>query len=235
MRPFAIVAAAVLAVAAVAYPQAVVKERFAAPGGKTAGGLVCWTNSAGDNGQDCVGGGLFGGTLPYRRIYIGVRAGVCTTTLGCSAPVQIETASNKINYVSAAFDLTQQWQLDWVIPLNYVAGTAIIASVDWVPDADVTGGSVGWVYSAMATRNRTAIDAALGSAITVTQAWNAAGQLMQSPVSAAITAAGTPQPGDHLFVQVARNSTTLAGGAFNLANMLGVYIAYQVNKNSSEG
>lgn len=238
----AMIAVCVVAFPAVAaaQPGARVRELFG-PRGVTDGAIICWDGTDGAHGKNCTGDTL-AYVAPYPKKAVPLRAvsGYCKTTNGCTTPSQTETTTNKINYGAAIFadDSTTCWQIDTRLPKNYVDGSTFTAEVSWIPDDDTTSGSVVWSVAAGAIRDQGTIDSALGTPVQIVDAWGAAGKLHVSGTSGAITAAGSPVGGDHIWVETCRvggdGSDDLAGGASDNANLLTTYLIFSVDKLSTE-
>jgi hypothetical protein len=155
-----------------------------------------------------------------RMIILTGAGGWPTTTSGCTGPTQTESATNKINLLGLVFangvNSNAQWSV--VMPSNWDAGT-ITATYYWMANSTSTN-NVTFGCQAGAYGDSVTLDAALGSAVEVTQAnTSTALQLHVSSASGAITVGGTPAVNNMVQIQVYRKgaSDTLAVPATLLA------------------
>lgn len=138
-----------------------------------------------------------------------------STTAGCAALAQVETASNKQNYKTLDFDQTTQEHAEFAIwmPPSWNAGT-ISFQVVWTAAAGSAAQTVIWGLQARAYADGDAIDQAWGTAITVSDALDATGDIHYSSNSSALTVGGTPATGEMVFFRIYRDiSDTLAADA----------------------
>lgn len=137
---------------------------------------------------------------------IPIPAGAMTsrTTNGAAAG-SAEATTNKGMIVSLDFDATTQEyaQFDLPMPEQWNEGT-ITAVFGWSHGATATNFGVTWGIQAIALSNDDAQDAAFGTAAEVTDTGGTTDDLYQSPETAAVTIAGTPQAGDLVRFQVYR-------------------------------
>lgn len=145
------------------------------------------------------------------------------TTGGCAALAKTEMTTSLFNIQSLDFDQTTQEfaQFQISLPRNWNNGT-VTAKVYWTA-ASGSGGVV-WGISGGAYSDDDALTVALGTAQTCTDTLISTNDLHISPVSSAITLAGTPADSDFLAFQISRNvsdgSDTLSGDA----KLLGILI-----------
>ena len=142
-------------------------------------------------------------------------SGLPSTTNGAGAAAQLETATNKVNFNLPPFVNGSKTYLEWdfIMPDDYGGGT-ITAQFFWTANSAVANsvvwGLAGRIYSA-----GDALDQAMGTSVEVTSANTAAAYSdNESPVSAAITFAGTPGAGKRVHIKAYR----LGSGADNLAS-----------------
>lgn len=129
-----------------------------------------------------------------------------TTTAG-AVQAQIETSTNKVNYVVWDFDDTTEEHVWFMVPMpkRWDEGTLTMDFI-WLSGGASTDDVI-WQAEMLALGNSDDPDAAFGTAIAVTDThsgtaddWNI------SSVTAAITASGTPVEGDMLMVQISRKA-----------------------------
>lgn len=153
-----------------------------------------------------------------------------TTTAGCAEAAQAETTSNKINYEYLAFDeAAEEKGFFWFpTPKSYNASTFTLRAV-WTHPATATNFDVVWEFEMLSLADGDAIDAAVGTAITVTDTGGTTEDFYTSPESAAVTASGTPAKQDWIYCQISRKA---ADGSDNLAvdaHLIGVEVYYTTN------
>jgi hypothetical protein len=150
-----------------------------------------------------------------------------SVTSGSSFPTRIETATNKVNVYLVDFaDGSQLFaQSTYVMPSNY-AGSTITATFYWTVSSN-TAGNVIWGVAGRAYGGNAAIDAAFGTAQTVTSASSAtAGQTFISSATAAVTLAGSPAAGQLVQFRFYRDGAAGGDTMAATARLYGVSIAY---------
>lgn len=158
-----------------------------------------------------------------------VPAGAMTprTTNGAE-PLTVEFATNDIMVDQLAFDSSTEEgaQFPWRMPQDWDLGT-VTAKFHWDGAAAATG-TVIWGIRGRAYGNSAAIDQAFGTQITVTDTLITVGDVHLTPVTAAITLAGTPNVNDYIIFQIV--ATT--GGTISVDQLLmGVTIQYGKTRN----
>ena len=144
------------------------------------------------------------------RETVWIPAGAMTSrsTNGAS-PGTAETTTNKIMLRTLDFDAgtAEYAQFAVTMPKSWNEGTIKVQFI-WSNAAGT--GNVIWGCQAVAISNDDVLDAAFGTAQTVTDAVTAAGDLMKSDETGAITVGGTPVAGDTVVLQFYRDAA--AGG-----------------------
>lgn len=137
----------------------------------------------------------------------------------------IETATNKVLVRSLDFDAAaiEYAQFSVRMPKSWNEGT-VTAFFVW-SNASGTGNVV-WAIQAVAISDDDVLDVAFGTAIGVTDAVTAAGDVMQSDETAAITIAGTPANNDLVVFQVYRDATNGSDTLAVDARLHGVALIY---------
>lgn len=155
-----------------------------------------------------------------------IPAGAMTqrTTNGAASGTA-ETTTNKKMLKTLDFDAAtaEYAQFDVRMPKSWNEGT-VTAFFLW-SNASGTGNVV-WALQGVAISDDDVLDVAFGTAQTVTDGVTAAGDLMQSAETSAITIAGTPAAGDLVSFQVYRDA---ANGSDTLAvdaRLHGVVLIY---------
>ena len=157
-------------------------------------------DKANDNFTELYGLGTGGGEF---MIPIMAAAMTSRTTSGAAAGLS-ETTTNKVMLPTLDFDQSTDEFAQFMMPMpkSWNEGT-LIASFIWTADAT---GDVVWGMQAVAISNDDPLDAAFGSAVTVTDSVTAAGDLMESAESAAMTVGGSPAELDLVAFQVYRDA-----------------------------
>lgn len=148
------------------------------------------------------------------EIFVRANAMIPTLTTGCAALAQSETTTNDVNYQSLDFDQTTQEHANFtvVMPDDWNAGTVTFKAY-WT--AATGSGTVAWGLQGISFADDDALDTAWGTAQTSTDTLLATGDMHISPVSSAITIAGTPAAGEPVLFRIYRAtaSDTLTGDA----------------------
>jgi hypothetical protein len=161
------------------------------------------------------------------EVYVSAGAFIPQITNGPAAGI-VEMSTNKQPVLSLDFDTTTQEYavLWWIPPKRWDRGT-ITFTLFWT--AASGSGGVAFSLQGAAISNDDALDAAYGTAITVTDTLITANDCHVSAASAAITIAGTPAAADlialRLSREVANGSDTLAVDA----KVLGIVISYNAS------
>lgn len=170
-----------------------------------------------------------GNTYPIRtykrEIYVPAYQMWPSTTNGSSAITKTEYTTNDQDLQSLDFDQTTQEhaQFTLVMPDDWNAGT-ITYKAWWTAAAGSAAQTVEWNLQARAYANDDAIDAAWGTAIEVSDALIATGDIHVTSESAALTIANTPSAGELVQFRVYRDvADTLAADAKLLAIKLYYY------------
>ena len=159
-------------------------------------------------------------------IYIPASAMVAQTTNG-AAVGSTETATNDIMRSTLDFDAATIEYAQFQIALgnSWNEGTV---TVQFYWEAANTGDVV-WGAQGVCISDDDVLDAAFGTAQTVTDSVTAVGDLMVSSATAAITLAGTPTAGDLTILRVYRNATSGSDTLAVDAKLLGVKVNFTTN------
>lgn len=161
-----------------------------------------------------------------QSIYLPASALLPATTSG-PAPAQLESSTNKINYAVLDFDASADEYAHFNIPMpkSWNLGT-IKFRVQWSTTATDTDG-VAWGLQAVAIADGDAIDTALGTAVVVTDvAQSAAGDVLTTAISDAVTIAGSPAAGELSFFRLFRDVSDAADVMAEDARLIGIEIFY---------
>lgn len=160
------------------------------------------------------------------EIFGRANAMIPTLTAGCAPLATSETTTNDVNYQSLDFDQTTQEHANFtvIMPDDWDAGT-ITFKAYWTADSGT--GTVVFGLQGIAFADDDALDTAWGTAQTSTDTLLATGDMHISPVSAAITIAGTPVAGEPVLFRIYRDvaTDTLTGDA----KLIGVKIYFTRN------
>jgi hypothetical protein len=150
------------------------------------------------------------------EIVLGAGDGWPSTTAGCAAAALAEYGTNKQNLLTMDFDQTTQEHAEWTVwlPATY-NGSTISFIVAWTAAAGTAAQTVEWNLQARAYANDDAIDQAWGTAVEVSDALIATGDMHYTAVSGAVTIGGGPAAGEVMQVRVYRDvgGDTLAADA----------------------
>lgn len=160
-------------------------------------------------------------------IYVPASAMVARTTNGAASGTA-ETTTNKVMLKTLDFDAAtiEYAQFSVRMPKGWNEST-VTAYFLWSNAAGT--GNVVWALQGLARSDDDALDTAFGTAVTVTDGVTAAGDLMQSAATSAITIGGTPAEADWVVFQVYRNASDGADTFATDARLHGVVVIYTTN------
>jgi hypothetical protein len=175
-----------------------------------------------------LGGGGGTSSVGKHSIWIPASAMMSRTTNG-AAIGSVESSTNKVMSRTLDFDKdTDEFaQFTVRMPKSWDEST-VTAWFLWSSAVSGTT-SVVWGLQGVALSNDDALDAAFGTAQTVTDAQTAAGDLMQSDETSAITIAGTPAELDYVVFQVYRDANNGSDDLDDDARLHGVLVVYNTN------
>lgn len=167
-----------------------------------------------------------------QTIWIPAGAMTAATTSGPGS-AQIESSTNKQNQNVLDFDASADEYAHFQIafPLSWNEGT-VTAQVWWTTTATGTTG-VAWGLQGVAVSDGDPIDASWGTAIVVTDnAQSAAGDVLITAETSAITIAGTPAAGDLCFFRIFRDVSDAADDMTQDARLIGIKLFYTTDENT---
>lgn len=184
------------------------------------------TFSNGDPNIAVAGGNIkVAGADPKRGMYIPASSMYPSTTAGCAALTQVESATNDVNIKVLDFDGagTSKESAEFGIqsPIWWDASTI---TVQFVWYASAGSGTVNWEAQAVAFSDDDALDAAYGTLQEVTDTLLATGDVHITAATSAITVAGSPVAGDWINIRVNRdpaNDTNTSD-----ARLMGVRVSF---------
>lgn len=163
-----------------------------------------------------------GGTPGVRAIAVPAVAMFAASTNGATYNTA-ETSSNKVMSVGYNFDQStaQSTQFAIAMPSTWNRGT-VTAQLYWTTAG--SSGNVIWKVSAVAVSNDDPVDAAFGTAQSVTDGATAAGDLMITAATSAITVGGSPASGDRVWFKIERDAASGSDTLSSDAKLLEVVI-----------
>jgi hypothetical protein len=164
----------------------------------------------------------------YRQLWVG--GWRPTLTSGCGAPAQIEMSTNKNVYDYAPFDPStiEYAYANVPMPDDYTGGT-VYAKFYWLHPATTTNFGVSWGLQGVSFGDDDALDAAQGTAIYANDTGGTTSDLYISPLTAAITIAGTPAAGKLINWRALRKADDATNDTLAVdAYLIGVMIWYPV-------
>lgn len=172
------------------------------------------TASSGDVEELTVGTGLAfsSGTLNLaggrQTVYIPAAAMRPSQTGGCAVASLIATSANHPDMFTLDFDAStaEYAQFSLRMPKAWNEST-ITALCEWSHASTATNFGVVWGVQAVGLSDGDSIDAAFGTAQTVTDTGGAANTLYKTAETSAITIAGSPAELDTVYVRVYRDAT----------------------------
>ena len=164
----------------------------------------------------------------YKNLYIG--GWKPTVTSGCASSARIEMGTNKNTYDYLAFDkdTIEYAYANVPMPDDYTGG-AIYAKFYWLHPATTTNFGVSWGLQAVSFSDDDTLDAAQGTAKYANDTGGTTSDLYISPMTDAITIAGTPVAGDLVQFRVSRKADDATNDTLAVdAYLLGAMIWYPV-------
>lgn len=164
-----------------------------------------------------------------RTLYRTAGEMVPTTTNGAESGSS-ELATNDIMKSGLDFDAATAEKAQFVVqmPKGWNEGT-IVAQFIWSTAATAGTGNVVWGLKAGALSDDDAMDAALGTGVTVTDGFLLADDMHISAETAAITVGGSPAAEDAVVFEVYRDAASGSDTYTQDARLLGVKIHYTVD------
>lgn len=161
-------------------------------------------------------------SIPGGAITARTTAGAGTSTL--------ETSTNRNMYRTVDFDTTTQEFAQFVVPMpkGWNEGT-MTYQVIWSHPSTSTNFGVVFGLSAVAFSDADAGDAAFGTVVTVTDTGGTTNAVYHSPVSGAVTIAGSPVENDLVMFQLQRNPADAADTLAVDARVIAVKIHFTIN------
>jgi len=170
---------------------------------------------------------LEGLAVGKRTIWVPAAAMLARTT-GGAASGTVETATNKVMLRTLDFDAAAAEYAQFAVqmPKSWNRST-VSARFVWSNAAGT--GDVVWALQALAISDDDVLDAAFGTAVTVTDSVTAAGDLMSSAESSAMTVGGALAASDWVTFQVYRDAAAGADTLAGDARLHGVSLYYTTN------
>lgn len=142
----------------------------------------------------------------------------------------LETTTNRNMYRTVDFDTSTQEFAQFIVPMpkGWNEGT-ITYQVVWSHPSTTTNFGVVFGLSAVAISDGDAGDAAFGTVVTVTDTGGTTNAVYQTPVSGAVTIAGTPAENDLVMFQLQRNPADASDTLAVDARVVAVKIFFTIN------
>lgn len=155
-------------------------------------------------------------------------SGMVSRTTSGAASGSTETTTNKIMVRSLDFDAAADEFAQFTIPAMPKRWNESTITFKAIWTATNTGNVV-WGMQAVAISDDDVLDAAFGTAVTVTDGVTAANDVMKSAESSAITIGGTPAEGDMVVFQVYRDADDASDTCTVDAKLIGVELFFSFN------
>ena len=196
----------------------------------TAGGNITLTyNDTANTLTIAAAGGSGGGAIGKQTVWVPATAMIPRVTAG-PADGWAETGVNKVQVRSLDFDAatTEFAQFQIAMPKSWDEGAVSFQAL-WSHGAASTTFGVVWQMAAVALSDGDGLDAAFGTAASVTDTGGAADTLYQSPTSGPLTIAGAPSEGDLAVFQISRAASDAADTLSVDADLIGVRLFFTTN------
>ena len=166
-------------------------------------------------------------TLSHQRnIVLMAGSGWSTTTAGCAYSTLVESTTNKENIWYADFDKDTDENIEWsiILPNDFATDATATMTAQFVWTAASGSGNVTWACKWISYGDNEVIDAAYGTAQSVTDTLQTANYKHVSSATAAITGAGTPAAGEFAQIRVYRDVSE--DGLTTDARLMSVILTY---------
>lgn len=167
--------------------------------------------------------------LGKQTVFIPAASMLAATTNG-PASADIEATTNAQNYTVLDFDASTDEYAHFQIamPKSWDEGT-VTFQVFWSTTATDTDG-VAWGLQGVAVSDGDTIDASWGTAVVVTDdAQSAAGDVLVTAESSAVTIGGTPAAGDMSFFRLFRDVSDANDDMTEDARLIGIKLIYTID------
>lgn len=181
------------------------------------------------NSRESTTGAIANLAAGKQTIYIPAGAMMTAATSGAES-ADNEAATNDVNYKTLAFDdaADEYAHFNVAMPRGWDEGTVTFRAL-WSTTATDTDG-VAWGLQGVSVSDGDAIDASWGTAVVVTDdAQSAAGDVLVTAESGAVTIGGTPAEGDLTFFRIFRDVSDANDDMTEDALLIGVQILYTTN------
>lgn len=176
-------------------------------------------------------GGVHGGstssgaTAGKHAIWVAAGSMSPSASGGCAALATVATSANRPDIQSLDFDPTtaEYAQFGIVMPKSWNEGTVTFRA-HWAHGSTTTNFGVAWSLQAVAVSDDDTIDAAYGTAQTVTDTGGTTSDLYTTAESSAITIAGSPAAEDMVFFRVSRDPSNGSDNMAIDAKLLGITV-----------
>ena len=171
------------------------------------------------------GGSTSGSTAGKHAIWVAAGSMSPSASGGCAALATVATSANRPDIQSLDFDPTtaEYAQFGIVMPKSWNEGTVSFRA-HWAHGSTTTNFGVAWSLQAVAVGNDDTIDAAFGTAQTVTDTGGTTSDLYTTDESSAITIAGSPAAEDMVFFRVSRDPSNGSDNMAIDAKLLGITV-----------
>jgi hypothetical protein len=151
------------------------------------------------------------------------------------APGSVETTAHKVMIKTLDFDAAaaEYAQFNVQMPKGWNEGTLSAVFV-WSHGTATASYNVVWGIAGRAFSDNDPLDAAFGTAVTVTDSGGTADQLYRSAETTAFALAGSPAESDVAVLQIERAATDAADTLTTDARLHGVALFYTTNANTDD-
>jgi len=169
-------------------------------------------------------------SIPHKQILVlGAKP---TITSGCGASTQIEMGTNKNVYDYLPFDKdnVEYAYVNFALPQDFKpSATDIYVQFYWMHPATTTNFKVSWGVQGVSMANDDTMDVASGTAVYSNDEGGTTSDLYISPLTSAITIAGTPAAGELCQIKLLRKADDATNDTLAVdAYFIGVLIWYPV-------
>lgn len=205
-----------------------------------AGDTACFVSEDGSDNVRCVsyvrkdGTALVGSGSAFGKQTMFVpSSAMLQPTTGSASWGQLESATNKLNYVVLDFDgTTQEYaQFQVAFPKSWDEGTVTFKAWWATTNSGTAGIAIG--LQGIALSDADTIDTAFGTAVYVTDAaQSSAAKLYATAESGAVTIGGSPAEGDLVYFRVTRDPSNGSDTMSEDMRLIGIQLYFTTNANN---
>jgi hypothetical protein len=172
------------------------------------------------------------GSTMYRQKFFGIGGTTGfnpTLTSGCGAIAQLETGTykNVFDYLPFDSSSTERAYINYMFPSDYTGGN-VYSKYLWTHPATTVNFGISFAFTGLSSADNTSLDLNIGTSIFVVDTGGITSNFYLSPLSSAITLAGSPGSQQNMYFRISRVPSEAGDNMMVDAYLLGVLFYYPV-------